>query len=1095
VESIQVGLPVSSAEGEGSLDGPLMRGNAARVQVSPVAGAPYDRMQVWLQVNVTGAAIERYDWRIGDWQDGAAHGSLTPYEKVVEIDSATRRYIVRTQRNRIRYDSATLGRLKSTPGPFTQEVSVTAWTDDGHFATAYFTVNIAEPTAVRWPGVDLDSDGMSDVWENAFSAETQEAAVDADGDGQDAYLESVAGTDPNDPESVFRVTSCRVLRSAQLVRWQSAAGKRYQVEGASSLLGPWTSGGEPVSGTGGEVIAAVPSSTPLTMALRLRLLAENPAVTHGRPYLDHVDTDGDRSPDIDEWAAGTDPFDRSSFLRIGSVEIGDAVVLNWPTVRGKRYHVESSEQPSTAPWILEPGEWEGTGSPFTATCPVQGGRRFFRVAVADGDTDEDGITDWEEGLLGLDERPLVYRQYHPSSVPEIEAMLAATNVVEVEPGLPVANATTAVPGSFEVRRNGNVSKLIARYTVGGDAIPGRDYEPLPGYVVLPPGENAAEIPVVPLPGAVLNPARKVLIKLRADSGYRTGSNFVAQVTVLREVALSVKDFGALGDGVHDDTAPIQATIDALETSTSHNTLHFPAGTYRLGTISGDTSAPIGSRRLLKLGLRDLTGRDLVITGDPGATLYSTVNSNRTHVLVAIATFRSLAFHGLSWCKEGTPLTPTASEPNGADAVAVVPVDLRAVAGVEFADCVFVNCHRAVSVYGIGYDAWGKLGRFQMRRCRVLNPLGSNTLNGPASYGGGQQVYLTRWVSRALYADNFFEGSTNGPVDLTRNPGGVPKDGSHFGAPLNLVFTNNIVRRMGVEAVFQTDDAYLGITSTALPIPPADGTTTATVVVSSLEQSTYVAGQILNFRTWFFSGSEATNVILRVAGYDSVTRTLSVRNEGVTPGLQGRVIPMGQPIYLNDYHPTQATISDNAVLDGSPRGFIGIASMSKATITRNFIEGYSLSVNLYQHFSNPINPPTPGTILDSNVMLTRIPGSDQYFTYGVQSWGPGDVIHDNLIVIPLSTMVVGVATRGTDSWVEDNLVVPETVVRQSYAAADRSVGVGVGNTSTNNTFVRNRTYGFDVGNGPVGAHQAIPRRVISHTSTNDALAIDPIGLLP
>jgi hypothetical protein len=46
---------------------------------------------------------------------------------------------------------------------------------------------------------------------------------------------------------------------------------------------------------------------------------------------------------------------------------------------------------------------------------------------------------------------------------------------------------------------------------------------------------------------------------------------------------SVKDFGAVGDGVHDDTTAIQAALNALKDTTTNNwsTLYFPAGTYRI----------------------------------------------------------------------------------------------------------------------------------------------------------------------------------------------------------------------------------------------------------------------------------------------------------------------------------------------------------------------------------------------------------------------------------------------------------------------------------------------------------------------------------
>jgi hypothetical protein len=46
---------------------------------------------------------------------------------------------------------------------------------------------------------------------------------------------------------------------------------------------------------------------------------------------------------------------------------------------------------------------------------------------------------------------------------------------------------------------------------------------------------------------------------------------------------SVKDFGAIGDGIHDDTAAIQAALNALKDTTTNtwSTLYFPPGTYRI----------------------------------------------------------------------------------------------------------------------------------------------------------------------------------------------------------------------------------------------------------------------------------------------------------------------------------------------------------------------------------------------------------------------------------------------------------------------------------------------------------------------------------
>ncbi len=49
---------------------------------------------------------------------------------------------------------------------------------------------------------------------------------------------------------------------------------------------------------------------------------------------------------------------------------------------------------------------------------------------------------------------------------------------------------------------------------------------------------------------------------------------------LRET-VSVKDFGAVGDGVTDDTAAIQAAIDSLTGTNGHRAVYFPNGTYNI----------------------------------------------------------------------------------------------------------------------------------------------------------------------------------------------------------------------------------------------------------------------------------------------------------------------------------------------------------------------------------------------------------------------------------------------------------------------------------------------------------------------------------
>lgn len=59
--------------------------------------------------------------------------------------------------------------------------------------------------------------------------------------------------------------------------------------------------------------------------------------------------------------------------------------------------------------------------------------------------------------------------------------------------------------------------------------------------------------------------------------------------VFGETAFNVKDFGAKGDGVTDDTTAIQAAIDFMDSNTISGTLFFPPGTYVIAGALQDTS--------------------------------------------------------------------------------------------------------------------------------------------------------------------------------------------------------------------------------------------------------------------------------------------------------------------------------------------------------------------------------------------------------------------------------------------------------------------------------------------------------------------------
>jgi len=89
---------------------------------------------------------------------------------------------------------------------------------------------------------DNDGDGMSNAFETTYGLnrdDPKDAALDMDGDGADNLSEYIAGTDPTDPGSVFRVFDLTDDRDTLTVTWPSVLGRHYTVSWSSDLAA-WT---------------------------------------------------------------------------------------------------------------------------------------------------------------------------------------------------------------------------------------------------------------------------------------------------------------------------------------------------------------------------------------------------------------------------------------------------------------------------------------------------------------------------------------------------------------------------------------------------------------------------------------------------------------------------------------------------------------------------------------------------------------------------------------------------------------------------------------------------------------------------------------
>lgn len=285
--------------------------------------------------------------------------------------------------------------------------------------------------------VDLNGDGMDDVWQAMYGAGGMTMNGDADGDSMSNGAESRAGTDPRDPRSVFKLSRVRVAGAELVLDFPSQPGKSYRVLGAPGLAtGNWT---------------------PL-----------------------------------------------SSFVRAGAAE----TELRVP----------------------------GAG----------GTNRFFRVEVADGDADGDGLSDWNEtNLPGYDPQRKQSAQAGMDDLASFSAMLGSGPVTAgVAAHVPVAVEKEAADGVFRITRTGGINAVTVNFARGGSAEAQKssaspnDYtlrnaagQIVAGSVTIPFGVPSVDVIVRPVADLLTETPETLTLTILGDPAYVVGAGGNAAVTI------------------------------------------------------------------------------------------------------------------------------------------------------------------------------------------------------------------------------------------------------------------------------------------------------------------------------------------------------------------------------------------------------------------------------------------------------------------------------------------------------------------------------------------------------------------------------------
>ncbi len=204
-----------------------------------------------------------------------------------------------------------------------------------------------------------------------------------------------------------------------------------------------------------------------------------------------ADPDHDGYTTAEEHAAGTDPLDPLSFPSrprflpavqgdLGGINPGEitAPILQWASVPGKQYRVERrlSIAGSEGPWILY-HQVIAASTQIRLPVEASGSTAYFRLITDDADSDSDGLSDYDEALLGTNPASAHSQRQDTPDLQRVQSSWTQPSIVS----LGVLDASISEgwpdPGLIAIRRTGGIAPLTVRFSLGGTATPEIDYHP------------------------------------------------------------------------------------------------------------------------------------------------------------------------------------------------------------------------------------------------------------------------------------------------------------------------------------------------------------------------------------------------------------------------------------------------------------------------------------------------------------------------------------------------------------------------------------------------------------------------------------------
>ncbi len=258
--------------------------------------------------------------------------------------------------------------------------------------------------------------------------------------------------------------------------------------------------------------------------------------------VSHLDSDGDGVPNWAESIAGTDPFDADDYHAVLQTTIAsNRTTLMWYGLRGKRYDLLARTNLLDSAWIQHATQM-GSNRLHTLLAPEINGQPqiFWSVQVSDVDSDGDGLSDYEEYLIGLN--PFTNRSNRTvmNDSNKVRNAFSATNWVTVAAIDAAISEDWPDPGVFAIRRTGRIDRVTVPFTISGSAGFGSDYTlSTNGSITLEPGMREAWVFVSPMADAIAESSETVILTLGTSTAYRLGASISATITIANAAATNL----------------------------------------------------------------------------------------------------------------------------------------------------------------------------------------------------------------------------------------------------------------------------------------------------------------------------------------------------------------------------------------------------------------------------------------------------------------------------------------------------------------------------------------------------------------------------